>query len=400
VSITRRRFVSAGARLGAAALAGGLFVRATAAQDAGAASAPGAGATPAAAPAPLTLLILGGTGFLGPHVVEAALARGHALTLFNRGRTNPHLFPDLEQLEGERDPTQGAGLSALDGRAWDAVIDTSGYVPRVVAASASLLAPSVQQYVFISSISVFADNSTPGMKEDAALATLEDETSEDVMAHYGALKALCEAAAEAAMPGRATSVRPGLIVGPGDPTDRYTYWQARLARGGEVLAPGDGSDPVQYVDARDLAAWLVHVVERRATGVYNATGPADELGMRAFLETCRTGCAAADTGEAPNTAGDATFTWVPAGFLEERGVAAWQDLPMWLPGTGGTAGFSRVDCGKAIAAGLTFRPPADTARDTLAWHVTRPAERRAASRAGLSAEREAAVLAAWREREG
>ncbi|MHC5211363.1 MAG: NAD-dependent epimerase/dehydratase family protein [Planctomycetota bacterium] len=397
MSITRRRFVSGSAGFGAAALMGALWARGASAQDAalGAARSPDAGATD-----PLRLLILGGTAFLGPHTVEAALERGHTLTLFNRGKTNPHLFPDLEKLVGDRDPEKGEGLSALEGREWDAVIDTSGYVPRIVKASATLLAPSVQQYLFISSISVFSDNSTPGMKEDGPLATMEDEADENVMANYGALKALCEAAAEAALPGRATTVRPGLIIGPGDPTDRYTYWPARLALGGEVLAPGDGSDPVQYVDARDLAAWLVHLVEQRAMGVYNATGPASELSMRAMLTACRAGCTAAATEDAPNGAADAKLTWVSTDFLAEQEVAPWGDMPVWLPGTGETAGFSRVDCGKAIAAGLRFRPAIGTAHDTLVWHLTRPEERRSSPRAGISPEREAKVLAAWHEREG
>jgi 2'-hydroxyisoflavone reductase len=399
MSVTRRRFVSRSAGLGSAALLGALWTRPTAAQDAAPHDAPGGARTPHSADEPLRLLILGGTGFLGPQMVEAALARGHTLTLFNRGRTNTHLFPDIEKLEGDRDPDKGAGLSALEGRTWDAVIDTSGYVPRIVKASATLLAPAVAQYVYISSISVFADNSVAGLKEDGALATMEDESSEEVMAHYGALKALCERAAEAALPGRVTNVRPGLIVGPGDPTDRYTYWPARLARGGEVLAPGDGSDPVQYVDARDLGGWLVHMVERRAMGVYNATGPASRLSMQAMLAACRAGCEAAATEQAPNGAAGATLTWVPAEFLEEQGVAPWSDMPVWVPGHGETAGFGRVDCSKAIAAGLTFRPAADTAHDTLVWQLARPVERRETLRAGLSSEREAAVLTAWRERE-
>jgi 2'-hydroxyisoflavone reductase len=397
MSITRRRFVSHSAGLGAAAFLGALagmpFPRASA-QDAAAAGASGAAADP------LRLLMLGGTGFLGPHTVEAALARGHTVTLFNRGKSNTHLFPDLEKLEGDRDPDKGEGLSALAGREWDAVIDTSGYVPRIVKASAELLAPSVRQYVFISSISVFADNSSPGMAEDGALAKMPDETDENVMEHYGALKALCEAAAEAACPGRTTNVRPGLIVGPGDPTDRYTYWPARFARGGELLAPGDGSDPVQYVDVRDLAAWLVRLVEQRSVGVFNATGPASELSMADMLAAVRAGCVAAATEEAPNGAAGATLTWVPAEFLETQRIAPWGDLPVWLPGTGETAGFSRVDCRKAIAAGLGFRPAADTARDTLAFHLSRSEVRRSELRAGLSAERETAALAAWHEHEG
>jgi 2'-hydroxyisoflavone reductase len=332
---------------------------------------------------PLTVLILGGTGFLGPHLVEAARGRGHVLTLFNRGRTNPHLFPELEKLRGDRD----GDLEALEGRRWDAVIDTSGYVPRIVKASADLLAPNVGQYLFVSSISVFADPSVPGLDESGAVATIEDETSEDVRQHYGALKALCEQAAEAALPGRATNVRPGLIVGPLDPSDRFTYWPVRMARGGEVLCPGDGSDPVQYVDARDLAAWMISLLERRVFGVFNATGPAERLEMRPFLEGCRAGAGS-----------EARLTWVDTDFLAEHSVAPWGDLPVWVPGQGESAGMSTVDCSKAIGEGLRFRPVDETARDTLAWFETLPEDRRATLRTGLSSEREAEVLAAWAAR--
>ena len=349
---------------------------------------------PAGKPAaqPLKLLILGGTAFLGPELVEAARARGHALTLFNRGKTNPGLFPDLETLHGDRDPQKEPGLDALKDRKWDAVIDTSGYVPRVVKASCDLLGPNVQQYVFISTISVFGDNSKPGMAEDGPLATMPDETSEDVNQYYGALKALCEKAAEASMPGKVANVRPGLIVGPGDRSDRYTYWPVRVAKGGEVLAPGDGSDPVQYIDVRDLAQWVIHLVETKTMGVFNATGPATTLTMKAFLEACKAGCGA------DGKPADASFTWVDTAFLEQEGVSPWQDLPVWVPAQGDSAGFARIDCSKAIAAGLTFRPDADIARDTLAWWKAQPEARQAKLRAGLTAEREAEVLAKWKAR--
>ena len=391
MTISRRDLVKRATGAGLLAAAGLSLRPRAAAQD--------AGGKPAAQPAraggtgaPLKLLILGGTAFLGPELVEAAQARGHTLTLFNRGKTNPGLFPDLETLHGDRDPRKDPGLKALEGRTWDAVIDTSGYVPRVVKASAELLAPSVGQYVFISTISVFGDTSKPRMAEDGPLATMPDETSEDVNQHYGALKALCEQAAEAAMPGKVANVRPGLIVGPGDRSDRYTYWPVRVARGGEVLAPGDGSDPVQYVDVRDLAAWVVHLVETRTMGVFNATGPAGTETMKAFLEACVAGC-----GKDGKPA-DAKLTWVDTAFLEQEGVAPWQDLPVWVPAQGDGAGFATIDCSKAIAAGLKFRPAVDTARDTLAWWQTQPEERRAKLRAGMTPEREAEVLAKWKAR--
>jgi 2'-hydroxyisoflavone reductase len=218
-------------------------------------------AKPSAADKPMKILILGGTAFLGPQFVEAARARGHVITLFNRGKTNPGLFPDVEKLHGDRN----GDLKSLEGRQWDSVVDTSGFVPRLVSMSATLLAPNVKQYVFISTISVFADGIKPGTAENGPLATTPDETSEDVPKYYGALKALCEKAVDKAMSGRGWIVRPGLIVGPGDKTDRFTYWPVRLARGGDVLAPGDGVDPVQFIDVRDLAEWIVLGIERNPT---------------------------------------------------------------------------------------------------------------------------------------
>ena len=328
-----------------------------------------------------TILILGGTGFLGPHLVEAARGRGHTLTLFNRGKTNPHLFPEVEKLQGDRDGV----LDALRGRSWDAVIDTSGYVPRVVKMSADLLAEATKQYLFVSTISVYAGMDRPGADEDAPLATLPDPTTEDVPQHYGALKAACEVAAGASMPGRVTVVRPGLIVGPRDPTGRFTYWPVRVSRGGEILAPGSGGDPVQYIDARDLAGWMIDLVERGTTGVFNALGPADRLEMRGMLEGIAEGVAPPE---------GARFTWVPAELLEKEKVAPWSDLPVWIPAEGDYAGAGTTSNARAVAAGLTFRPVAETARDTLAWVRSLPEdEQKAVTRGGLSPEREAEVLA-------
>jgi 2'-hydroxyisoflavone reductase len=361
---TRRAFLAAS---GAALAAGALPSRAA--------------EGPAKASRKLRLLLLGGTAFLGPELVEAARARGHAVTLFNRGKTRPDLFPDVEKLRGDRD----GKLDALRGRDWDVVVDTSGYVPRLVKASAELLAPRVGRYLFVSSISAYADSREP-LTEASPVATMPDEKSEEVRAHYGALKALCEKAAEAALPGRALSVRPGLIVGPGDPTDRFTYWPVRLSRGGEVLAPGDGQDPVQVIDVRDLAAWMIRSAEDGLAGTYNAVGPASTLTAAAMLEACR----------APGV--EARLTWVDTAFLEKEKVSAWSDLPAWIPRSSEEAGMARTSNAKAVARGLAFRPLAETARDTLAYWNRLPAERRAKPRAGISPEREAVVLAAWKAR--
>jgi len=367
MAMTRRRFLGATA-------AGALSAWA------GAARAATAEAKPAAGGKPMKLLILGGTVFLGPELVEAALARGHEVTLFNRGQTRPGLFPGLEKLHGDRD----GKLAALEGRRWDVVLDTSGYVPRIVRMSAQLLAPAVERYVFISSISAYAEGVKAPVGEEAALAALGDPASEDVRKDYGALKAACERAAEAAMPGRALSIRPGLIVGPGDPTDRFTYWPVRLARGGEVLAPGDGADPVQVIDVRDLAALAIRCAEDRRAGVMNAVGPVGRMDMRGLL-----------AGVAAGVGGAPPLTWVDADFLEAARVSPWSDLPVWM-GKGDP--LSQCSNDRAVAAGLRCRPVADTARDTLAWWRGLPEARRSAPKAGLTPAREMEVLAAWRAR--
>ncbi len=342
----------------------------------------------AADPAPkkLNILILGGTGFLGPKVVERAIERGHTVTLFNRGRTNTHLFPDLEKLQGDRD----GDLVALEGRDWDAVIDTSGYVPRIVKMSAELLADHCKHYTFISTISVYAGAPRAGLDETDPVGTLEDPTVEEITGQtYGPLKALCEQAAEEAMPGRVAVIRPGLIVGPGDNTDRFTYWPVRIARGGEVLAPDSPDAAAQVIDVRDLANWMILCVEKNVTGVYNATGPNKPMTFGEMLEGCRKGVGS-----------DAIFTWVPTEFLREHQVAPWSDMPVWVPAEGDYTGFAQRSIEKAVRAGLTFRPISDTARDTLAWYMTLPEERQARLRAGISPEREAEVLAAWHEQNG
>ena len=336
---------------------------------------------------PLRILILGGTGFIGPHQIRYAVERGHKVTMFNRGKTNPSLFPSVERLEGDRN----GKLDALKGREWDAVIDNPSTLPRWVRDAAQLLKDSAGQYVFISTLSVYADNTKPDMDEDTELAKLEDPTVEKVTGEtYGGLKALAEGEAQKAFPGRATIVRPGLIVGPGDPTDRFTYWPVRVARGGEILAPGDPNNPVQIIDGRDLGEWTIRLVEQKSFGTFNAIGPASPLSMAEMLHGMR----AVIPGSVP-----ISFTWVPVEFLEAQKVAPWSDMPAWIPAQGEYAGFGRRSNKRAIAAGLTFRPLADTVQATLEYHESRPADRKVKLRAGLTAEREAEVLKAWKNRD-
>jgi 2'-hydroxyisoflavone reductase len=325
----------------------------------------------------LSVLILGGTGFLGPALVEAAAPRGHHVTLFNRGKTNPGLFPELEQLHGDRD----GKLDALRGRRWDVVFDDSGYVPRIVRQSAELLRDAVGRYVFVSTISVYADDKTRGQTESGPRRTLPPEAkgSEDSRTFYGALKAGCEDVVAEVYGARALTVRPGLIVGPRDATDRFTYWPVRAARGGEILAPGDGNDPVEFIDVRDLAAWMVECAEAGTGGVYTAVGPATTLTMRELLAACQQGAGV-----------PSTLTWASSAWLEAHEVGAWSDMPVWIPDNG----LATLSAQAAIARGLRFRPLLDTVRDTLAWWQTVPAERRAAKmKAGLTPEREATLLA-------
>jgi 2'-hydroxyisoflavone reductase len=331
----------------------------------------------------LKILILGGTAFLGPAVVHAARRRGHELTLFNRGRTNPGLFPDIETLIGDRD----GKLDPLKGRDWDKVVDTSGYFPRLVKDSASLLADHVGQYVFISSISVYASFDKPGMDENSPVGTIEDPTIEKITeGSYGPLKALCEQAAEKAMPGRVTNIRPGLIVGPRDRSDRFTYWPVRVSRGGEVLAPNSPKDGIQIMDVNDLGEWIVYCLEQKVVGVYNACSPPGWLDMGKLLDTCKR-----------VSGSDATFTWAPSKFLEDHEVQGWSEMTCWMPPEGEYAGFSQVKSERAVHDGLAFRPISETVRDTLDWWRTLPQERREKMRAGLAAEKEEKVLAAWHD---
>lgn len=335
----------------------------------------------------MKILVLGGTLFLGRHIVQAALDGGHEVTIFNRGQTGPTLFPGTEKIRGDR----AGDLRALRGRTWDSVIDTCGYVPRLVHASASMLKDSVAHYTFISSISVYADRSQPGLTEAAPVQTLADPTTEEVgPLTYGALKALCEQAVEALMPRRTFVVRLGLLVGPHDPTGRFTYWVERVAAGGEVLAPGLPERQVQFIDARDAATWIVQMAEARAAGVYHATGPDARLSMGEFLETCRR-----------TLLTDARFTWVSEAFLSANGVRPWDELPLWVAPH--AAGVFAIDISKARRAGLAFRPAADTIRETFQWAAQRAPEGNAPMRlasgasteAGLPRERETALLQDW-----
>ena len=341
----------------------------------------------------MRILILGGAGLTGPHQIRYALARGHTVTLFNRGRTA--LPPDLagvEQLHGDRDT---GDLRALQGRQWDVCIDNPTRLPAWARDAAQALAANVGRYIFISTISVYADMSVPLTEGNPVLpyegADPYAETLETIKASggdlYGRLKVLCEQEVLRQFPSACMIVRPGLIVGPGDPSDRFTYWPLRLRRGGEVLAPGAAHDAVQLIDARDLAEWTIRLAERGDTGLLNATGPATPLTIGAMLDTIRA-----------TVQPQATFTWVPADFLEAQGAAPWSDLPAWLPGEGDHGGMMRARIQPVLDAGLTFRPLAQTVRDTLAWFDTLPAERRATPLSGLTPGREAALLAAWHGR--
>ncbi|MBV9008945.1 MAG: NAD-dependent epimerase/dehydratase family protein [Verrucomicrobia bacterium] len=333
---------------------------------------------------PLRILILGGTGFIGPCQVKYALSRGHKVTTFNRGKTHFGELPaSVEQLIGDRN----GHLDALKNRQWDVCIDNPTTLPAWVRDAGQVLKGNVERYIFISTISVYADTSK-GADESAPLQKYEGadpfaETLEAMKASgyktYGPLKALSEQEAEKWFPGKTLIVRPGLIVGPRDETDRFTYWPVRISRGGEVLAPGKPEDPVQFIDARDLAEWTIRMAENRATGIYNATGPAKPLSIGEMLDGIK---------EALHS--DAKFTWAPADFLKKEKVEPWSDMPVW---TGEDAGMARTNISAALGTGLTFRPLAETAVDTLAWFKSLPQERKL--RAGLTPQREKDVLTAW-----
>ena len=352
------------------------------------------------APTALKILVLGGTGFTGPHQVNYAIARGHQVTVFNRGRRQADIPKSVDHLTGDRNEPNG--VAALkSNRTWDVVIDVPTTNPRWVREAAGALKGRANQYIFISTISTYAGFPKAWMDESAEVAKYTGEkdpftlTPEEAGAGnlYGPLKVLSELEAEKWFPGKTTIVRPGLIVGPGDPSNRFTYWPVRIARGGEVLVPGDGKDPVQIIDARDLAEWIIRLAEQHVTGVFNATGPKSPLTMGEMVGGIR----AAMPGDL-----DVKFTWVPSDFLREQQINGWSHMPVWVPAREGNEGWSRVSVAKAISKGLSFRPLAETAKATLDWHRTRPADQQSIPRttnppgAGLAAEREAAVLAAWK----
>lgn len=340
------------------------------------------------------LLILGGTRFLGPAIVEAALARGHEVVLFNRGKTNAEMFPELEKLSGDRDT---GDLKALLGQEFDAWVDTSGYVPAHTAATAALAKEHSKTYVFVSSISVYPSfgEAARELDEDTPVAEVPAEVVDEVKTiqqsfreggrYYGGFKALCEQAAEAAMPGRVANIRPGLIVGPRDNSDRFTWWPVRCDRGGEVLAPGDPDARAQAIDVRDLGAWIVHCIENEVHGVYNATGFDGTLTMGDLLGGCR--CA---------TSKPVELVWADDALLKEQGVRPWMEMPLWIPAESDS--YAKND--RAMAKGLTFRPIGETIRDTLAWAKDEATRRKLFTRTGIAPEKEATVIAAVRAARG
>jgi 2'-hydroxyisoflavone reductase len=343
----------------------------------------------------MKLLILGGTRFLGRHLVTAALAGNHEVTLFNRGKQPSATFTNVETIYGDRN----SDLAKLHGRRWDAVIDTCGYLPRSVRASSETLSDSVERYVFISSISVYADFSVIGVDETAAVAGLTSDQLAEANAidssgasaanygkMYGGLKALCEQTAEEVMPNRVLIIRPGLIVGAYDYTDRFTYWVERVARGGEVLAPGRPQRNLQFIDARDLAEWTVKMIEGRSTGVYNANGLPGKLTMERLLEECKT-----------VSESDAFFTWVSEDFLLQEKVAAWSEVPLWMPEEAAPHmnGFMFIDCSKAMGSGLKLRPLNDTIKEVLTWRETNHAKEEL--EAGIDRDKEQSLLRKWHQ---
>lgn len=329
----------------------------------------------------MKILIIGGTRFVGRHLVNSARARGHEVTLFNRGKTNPDLFGQVDKIHGDREKD----LNLLADNNWDAVIDTCGYFPRIVKMSAKALKDKVESYVFISSISVYESLQKIGINESDPVGKIEDETIEEITeTSYGPLKVLCEKAVQDVYGINSLIIRPGLIVGPHDPTDRFTYWPVRVARGGDILAPDRPEALTQIIDARDLSDFIIELIQHNVSGVFNATGPDHALSMGTMLDTCKL-----------VSASDAKFHWASVDFLNQNNVSAWSDMPAWLPDTGEEAGFAHIDVSKAIKAGLEFHSLEDTVRDTLEWAKDYPVDHE--WKAGLTSERETELLRLMRD---
>ncbi|WP_419942187.1 NAD-dependent epimerase/dehydratase family protein [Candidatus Palauibacter sp.] len=379
MTMTRREF--AGTSLAAAGATALPALGATACTGETGPSPDSEGAAAERAARPGRLLILGGTGFIGPHMVRHALERGHEITLFNRGRTNPGLFPGVETLIGDRD----GALDALRGKEWDYVIDNSGYVPRLVRDSANLLRDAVGRYLFTSTGSVY-DFDQDELPEDAGLLEVTDPESEDVGRYYGPLKVMCEEAVREIFGDRGTIARLHVVAGPGDPTDRFTYWPVRIHRGGEVIAPGDMDNPVQFIDVRDLAEFNMHLLEQDTGGIFNVAGPTlDETRMDEFLYGIRA-----------VTTSRVSFAWVDEDFLANREPPA--RYPLWYSQNGPARALARVRSHRGVEAGLRFRPLAVTARETVDWFLSEPEERR--QQLQLNLDRDARILEAWRRRGG
>lgn len=331
---------------------------------------------------PLRLLILGGTGFIGPHMVRTALNRGHVVTIFNRGKTNTHLFPDVEKLKGDRD----GDLESLKGHEWDAVIDNTGYVPRHVRDSANLLKGHIGRYLFTSTVSVY-DLNQDKIDEDSKLLAVPDPESEDVKKYYGELKVLCEQAVQKRYGNAATIVRPHIVAGPGDKTDRYTYWPVRIDTGGEMVSPGDPAAPVQYIDVRDLSEFCIHLVEQDTPGIYNGAGPSySELSRQELLYAIR-----------GVTSSKVEFTWVDEIFLAEQGIQPFA-YPLWISPNSEYKGLTRISIERSVKHGLKLRPLAVTAHDTLKWFKSESQERQ--NKLQLNLERDANILEAWHQKSG